>query len=189
MRANGPGQSAYLLLDVIDLLTPLAIPYAVVGGHAVSFYGVPRFTKDADATVWLAGTGRTGGDLKAQLTTANYDVKLSLGDIEDPIAGVVVVRDQHENQVDLLLGVRGMDADAAQRCLTTTLLGESVRMIGVEDLIAMKLFAGGVQDLEDVRGILEVSKERLNFGLLQRLSDRYGKNVGEALERVLQPEE
>lgn len=59
MRANGPGQSAYLLLDVLNLIDPLEIPYAVIGGHAVSFYGVPRFTKDADVTLWLNGTGRT----------------------------------------------------------------------------------------------------------------------------------
>jgi hypothetical protein len=32
-------------------------------------------------------------------------------------------------------------------------------MIGVEDLIAMKLFAGGIQDIEDVRGILDVSRD------------------------------
>jgi hypothetical protein len=59
----------------------------------------------------------------------------------------------------------------------------------MEDLVAMKLFAGGVQDLEDVRGILQVSNERLDLALLRRLSDRYGEKVRESLEKVLQFEE
>ena len=64
MRADGAGKSAHLLLDVLDLLAPESIPYGIVGALAVSYYGVPRFTDDADITVWLTGTGKTGRDLK-----------------------------------------------------------------------------------------------------------------------------
>ena len=185
MRASGSGQSAYLLLDVLDRIAPLSIPYAVIGGHAVSFHGIPRFTKDADVTLWLTGTGKNARDMQAHLATGDLSVELNSGDMDDPIGAVLIVRDQYENQVDLVLGVRGMDAGAAGRCLRTTLLSVPVQMIGVEDLIAMKLFAGGIQDLEDVRGILEVSRDRADVPLMQRLAEQYGKDVREKLDRLL----
>ena len=109
MRTTGPGQPAHLLLDVVDLLTELDIPYAVVGAFAVSFYGVPRSTRDADATIWLKDTGKTEHDLTNHLLAAGYRAQLKRGDIDDPIVGVVLVQDEHENQTDLLLGVRGID--------------------------------------------------------------------------------
>jgi len=185
VRADAEGKSAHLLLDILDLFAPSLFPYGIVGALAASYYGIPRFTSDADITVWLAGTGKTGRDLKDKIAACGYDADLRFGDIEDPIAGAIIVRDTYGNQVDLLMGVRGMDPEASVRCLTTTLLGSTVRMIGVEDLIAMKLGAGGVQDLEDVRGILQVSKERVDIELTRKLTRKYGKSVRETLDKLL----
>src|SRR5438477_3301925 len=106
MRATGPGQSAYLLLDVVDILTKIEVPYAVVGALAVSVHGMPRFTADADARIWLEGTGATGAELHDRFKSAGYLVQLSHGDFDDPLTGVLVIEDAHKNQVDLILGVR-----------------------------------------------------------------------------------
>jgi hypothetical protein len=78
---------------------------------------------------------------------------LNRGDIDDPISGAIIVKDRHGNRADLLLGVRGMDLDPVSRCVSASLLDSSIRIIAAEDLIAMKIFAGGLQDLDDVRGI------------------------------------
>ena len=51
MRTTGPGQPAQLLLDALELLTELGVPYAIIGAFAVAFYGVPRYTNDAEAAV------------------------------------------------------------------------------------------------------------------------------------------
>jgi hypothetical protein len=101
-------------------------------------------------------------------------VEIKRGDIEDPILGVVMVQDRFGNMLDLILGIRGMDPAAAERAVETSLLDARVRIAGMEDLIAMKLFAGGVQDLEDVRGILQVASDSLNLALVRSLADRYG---------------
>ncbi len=53
MGTTGPGQPGHLLLDLVDILDELAIPYALIGAFAVSFHGVPRYTADADAMIWL----------------------------------------------------------------------------------------------------------------------------------------
>ena len=85
----------------------------------------------------------------------------------------------------MILGIRGMDPQAAERCITTTVLGFSVRIIAVEDLIAMKVFAGGIQDLEDVRGILQVSANHSDLKLLKAVTHRYGIEVARALDAIL----
>ena len=51
MRPTGPGQAAHLLLDVVDVLNELCIPYALAGALAASYYGVPRSTSDADTSI------------------------------------------------------------------------------------------------------------------------------------------
>jgi len=60
-----PGEirTSDLLLDVVDVLNELCIPYALAGALAASYYGIPRSTSDADSVVWLNDTGKTEGDL------------------------------------------------------------------------------------------------------------------------------
>jgi hypothetical protein len=185
MNVSGPNQPAQLTLDIVGLLQSLGIPYAVVGAIGVSFYGIPRATTDGDAAVWLNGTGMSPQDVCVKLAAAGYRTKLSIGDIEDPIQAVIVIHDAHENKADLLIGVRGMDSDAAARTVPASLLDSSLRIMGAEDLVAMKVFAGGPQDLIDVRGILQVSGERLDMDLLRKLARRYGADAVRTLDSLL----
>jgi hypothetical protein len=185
MRVTGPGQSANLLLDVIDILAELGIPYAVIGALAVSFHGIPRSTNDADAAIWLKGTGKTEADLTRKLGAAGYRALLRLGDSDDPVSGVVAVEDRHANQLDLIVGIRGMDPDTPRRSIEAPLSGTSIKMISPEDLIAMKVFAGGIQDLEDVNGVLQVSGDRIDLVLLRNLAKRYGADVLQKLNSIL----
>jgi hypothetical protein len=185
MRATGPGQPGHLLLDVIDILNELRIPYAVVGAFAVSFYGVPRSTRDADAIVWLGDTTTGLLHIASRSQAAGYRADVKRGETDDPVAGAIIIKDAHENQVDLLLGIRGMDPDAASRCVSESLLDSSVRIIAAEDLIPMKIFAGGPQDIQDVRGMLQVSGASLNLDLLRGLARRYGSDAARTLEELI----
>ena len=119
MRTNGPNQPADLLLDIVELLDALRVSYAVVGALAASFHGVPQGTRGADVLIWLERSGLS--DLTDHLKRAGYKVTVRRGEPDDPVSGVVVVEDAHENRVDLLAGVRGMDPDAVQRRVSTTL--------------------------------------------------------------------
>src|SRR5881396_239674 len=118
MRPTGPGQPAHLLLDVLELVNGFGIPYAVVGAFAVSYYGVPRFTNDADSVIWLRDGGESANDLKNHLVASGYHAEYKRGDIGDPILQSILVEDEYENHVDLLSGVRGMDPNAVQRCVS-----------------------------------------------------------------------
>jgi hypothetical protein len=184
MRTTGPGQPEFLLLDVLDLLREARLPAAVAGGFAVSYHGVPRATRDADAVVWLRGSGIDPEELSRRLRAGGFEVILRHGDPGDPIGASLRITDSHGNSVDLLIEVRGMDPGAPSRTVEAPFLDDRVRLLGAEDLIAMKLFAAGPVDIEDVRAILQVSGPRLDLPLL-RLARRYGPEEEKALDALL----
>ena len=70
MKATGPGQPANLLLDIVEILGKLEVPYVVIGALAVSFHGVPRSTNDADLAVQLRGTGKNAKVLVKEFAAA-----------------------------------------------------------------------------------------------------------------------
>ena len=185
MRATRPGQPAHLLLDIVECLNGLRIPYVVIEAFAVSFHGVPRATNDSDAVIWLHGTDITEAALAQRISDAGFRAQVKLGDAEDPLLGVITVQDDFGNMLDLILGIRGLDPAASQRAVDTFLLDTPIRIAGIEDLIAMKLFAGGTQDRKDVRGILQVAGDNLNLGLARNLTGRYGVSTQQALEVIL----
>jgi hypothetical protein len=78
-----------------------------------------------------------------------------------------------------------MDPDVQTRCVTSVLFDTPVRIMGAEDLVAMKVFAEGPFDLADVRGIFQVSGESLNIDLLRKSARGYGKQALETLTKLL----
>lgn len=61
----------------------------------------------------------------------------------------------------------------------------SLRVIGPEDFIAMKVFAGGPRDLVDAQAAISVGARSLDLTLLRRLAKKYGVSAAEALEKLL----
>ncbi|MBI3318746.1 MAG: nucleotidyltransferase [Candidatus Omnitrophica bacterium] len=184
-RAKAPGQSALLLLDVIAVLNKHRVPYAVVGAFAASFYGVVRASMDADAVVSLRSVAVNVETLMKEFQGAGFKTAYRSGDARDPIGAVLNIEDGFENRVDLLARVRGMGEDVFSRAVETRFMGRTIRMIGPEDFIAMKIFAGGPKDLSDATGVLEVSGRRIDRVLLRRLVRSYGKSALHHLESVL----
>jgi len=185
MRATGSGESPLLLLDVISILKSLHVPYAVIGALAASFHGVVRASLDADAVISLSSGQTDAQSLLDALHRAGLKTRYTKGEVREPVGGVIVVEDKFHNQVDLLLKIRGMTDAAFSRTVETEFMGERVRMIGVEDLIAMKVFAGSAKDLGDAAGVLQVSRGRINRALLKQLAQPYGKDVLRKLNELL----
>lgn len=185
MKAKGPGQSAFLLLDVVNVLSKLKISYAVVGALAASFYGIIRASMDADAVISFQGNKGNCELLLSELRKAGFNATQRQGNIDDPVVGVINVEDCYHNRVDLLLGIRGMKADIFSRTVNSAFLGSRIRIVSVEDFIAMKIFAGGPQDIEDVKGVLKVSAEKINPSLLKELTLNYGRRELKTLNTLL----
>jgi predicted nucleotidyltransferase len=182
MRATRPGQSPLLLLDVIKVLQREGIEYTVVGALAAAVYGSIRASVDADALLSVAVSRLPG--LARALEKDGFSVELRYGDADDPIPAMLLVSDVHQNRVDLLGGLRGLDPEALSRAVDIPFGGESLRVVGREDFIAMKCFAGGPQDLEDARIALQTG-ERIDLDLLRRVTRRFGRPAADALELIL----
>ncbi len=184
-QAKGPGQSALLLLDVIGILDKRRIPYAIIGAFAASFYGMVRASMDADALISLQPGERDVKALIHELHEAGLKAAHRQGDVKDPVGAVVHVEDRFKNRVDLLMNIRGVSEAVFSRTIEAEFMGARIRLIGVEDFVAMKIFAGSPKDLNDAAGVLKVSGGRLNLKLLRGLVSNYGKGALRKLESLL----
>jgi hypothetical protein len=185
MRTRRPGESALLLLDVVDLLAREQVGYAVIGAMAASVHGVLRASMDADAVLSL--TTQQLGPLQQRFRDAGFVTELRRGDLGDPIGAVLALSDEFSNRVDLLVGLRGLENEAFQRAIDVAFQGGALRVVCIEDFIAMKLFAGGPQDLADARYALAAGQSTVDRELLWRLTARYGRDAMAELQKLLNP--
>jgi hypothetical protein len=184
MKTTKAGQSSLLLLDVIATLKKLNIDYAVIGALAASFHGVVRGSVDADALISLPDEMDLD-DLAKTFKKIGFKTEVRWGGEDDPIPAMLLLKDSFTNRVDLLAGLRGLDAGALSRALESSFLGGKVKIIGLEDFMAMKLFAGSPKDLADARNAWEVSRDKVNKRLLLTLTSRYGNDALENLKTIL----
>lgn len=183
MRTRRSGESALLLLDAVALLAEENIGYAVIGAMAASVHGVVRASVDADAV--LSVTIQELGALERKFQAAGFRTELRRGDAEDPIPALLALHDSFGNRVDLLAGLRGLEAAAFSRAVEVPFQGKKLRVIGREDFIAMKLFANGPQDLADARHAFVIAGESLDIDMLRRLAGRYGRTASDAFAQLL----
>ena len=186
MKAKGPGQSVLLLVDVIDILKHLHIPYAIIGAVAASFHGVVRASLDADALISLTSSRMDAKRLIAELRKAGLKSRYRKGDVDDPVGAVITAEDRFRNRVDLLMNIQGMSEAVFSRTIEAKFMDARLCVIGMEDFIAMKIFAGSQKDVSDIVGVLNVSRDRMNLSLLKKLVQRYGLDALRKLESLLQ---
>ena len=58
---------------------------------------------------------------------------LTRGDMDDPIAALLKATDQYGNEVDALIGLKGLDPQAFSRIVSVPFQGTTLRVIGRED--------------------------------------------------------
>lgn len=163
MKAHGPGESPILLLNVIEQLDKLRIPYAIIDAFAASFYGPVRASLDADAVISVEKDNEDLDQLLTALKKRGLKTKTRVGGAGDPIRRVINITDRFKNRVDLLIGIRGMRDDVFDRVMTASFLDTKIKIVGIEDFIAMKIFAGGAKDIQDVTGALQVSSQKITW--------------------------
>lgn len=172
------------MLDAVAVLRAQDIGYALVGAMAGSVHGVVRASLDADALLSLPLSALAS--LERTFKAAGFQTVLRRGDVEDPISSLLELRDQFGNRVDLLVGLRGLEDAAFARVIEVAFEGETLRVVSREDFIAMKVFAGGPQDMADAANALEVAAgSALDLALLRRVAGRFGYATTDALETLL----
>lgn len=138
---------------------------------------------DADAVV--SPGLREAERLQQIFGEMSLHTELTRGDIDDPIPGLLRLSDRFGNRVDLLIGLRGMEMQAFSRTVDVPFQGSTLKFVGKEDFIAMKVFAGGPVDLADATRAIAAAGKSLDIQLLRRLAARYGRDAAAALNKLL----
>lgn len=139
-----------LLDHIVELLERADVPFALIGAGALAIHGVSRSTLDID----LIATDRRLLDGDFWRLPAAVTVDVRVGDAADPLAGVIRCRADGERDVDIVIGKAAWQTHIIARAEPTHRSGRDVRAVRVEDLILLKLYAGGSQDRWDIEQLL-----------------------------------
>jgi len=172
----------------LELRTP--IRFALIGGLAVATWGVVRATQDID---FLADSDPTTvGDVKFRERLKNFiqrqygDADWHVGEHDDPIPLLLRIELPPAYGglgTDILWAHKRWQREALQRRVTVDVLRRRVYVLHPEDLILMKLDAGGPQDLLDVQQLLSAHLPRLSIRRLKENAARV--RLGKTLEKCL----
>ncbi len=138
-----------LAARVTALLDAARVAHAVIGAAALAAAGVVRSSVDLDLLTLDNRVLDSG--LWSELSAAGIAVEVRRGDMADPLAGVVRVTAGGERPVDLIVGRYAWQERAVTRART---LPGGQRVVQPRDLVLLKLYAGGTQDLWDIRQLL-----------------------------------
>lgn len=143
--------------DLLSAFSDAEVRFLVVGAHAVSFYAVPRYTKDID--LWIDPTPENTSRTWEAL--ARFGAPLDGVTAEDlAIPGTVLQVGVEPNRIDILTCVAGLEfSEAWSRRVTSSYGRVPVSFPCLDDLLASKRACGRPQDLVDAEW-LEMAKRQ-----------------------------
>jgi len=177
-------------------LDSLGLDYALVGGFAVSIRCEPRFTRDIDLVVAVAGDEAAEAVVRAFVQEGHRVVATIEQELAGRLATVRLVLGPGDEVVDLLFASSGIESDiasGAQRIEVVPGLVLPVARVG--HLIALKLLARDdrtrPQDAGDLRALIAVADPgefdlaREAIGLIERRGYQRGRDLVAALDDLL----
>jgi predicted nucleotidyltransferase len=158
--------------------------YALIGGVAVSARSRPRATKDIDFLVH-AEEYALSKTIPKMISKKGYEYKIFKGGLLDPINGVIRILDEDGGEfVDLIPLFWNWQKEAIENAEEIEIFdGIIIPIAKTEDLIVLKLKAGGSQDMLDAQELLKASKLGLDRDRLMKLAKR--ARVDKKLSRLL----
>ena len=153
-------------IEFHNFLTARAIPYAIIGGIAVQFWGEPRGTRDLDLTVAvpIERVDEILGALLAQFAPRIPDAAEFARRNR-----VLLLAASNGVPVDVSLGLPGYEDDLMARALLVPLDADhQVRVCSPEDLVIHKALAGRANDLKDLDMVIAAQADRLDTGHVRR---------------------
>jgi predicted nucleotidyltransferase len=149
--------------EIHQFFTEEQIPYVLIGGIALQWWGVPRFTRDVDVTI-LVNLGEEETVIEkifSAFTPRNSDaMDFALKN------RICLVQSKEGYEIDISLGIPGYEEEVMKRAIECKLdENHYVRICSAEDLIIHKAVAGRPQDISDIEGIIMRQGNKLDSGL------------------------
>jgi hypothetical protein len=133
--------------EIITYLEARRVQSALIGGIALGAHGVARATLDVDLLVADRGV-LVAAFWPPSPPWGALDIRH--GDTDDPLVGVVRFAGSSE-PVDVIVGHSPWTVRILERRMFVEVSGHRLPIVDRTDLILLKLFAAGPQDLLDVR--------------------------------------
>ena len=174
-----------VLDEIVDELDARKISYALVGGLAASLHGRLRTTEDVDLIVLLDVHGAlrflhelNPAQFRPYFPEAETVLRQSfILALEHVVTGVTL---------DLAVGVSGFEQQIVRRAKPVEIAGRAIHIATAEDLIVMKTLAGRPQDEQDIAGIIQRQRDKLDWAYCLELARQLGEAVDMDLEdRIL----
>lgn len=171
-----------------DLKIP--IQFALIGGLSVAAWGLVRATEDidllADSNPSPIGEINLRDQLKRFFERHRCQIEWRVGGHDDPIPLLLRVglpRFYGRLGADILWAHKRWQREALTRSIKVKLSRRRVPVLHPEDLILLKLEAGGPKDFADVEGLLAEPPPQLNVERLKEAAARL--RLQRALEKCL----
>ena len=145
--------------EIHCFMTSHQIPYAIIGGVAVQYWGEPRLTGDVDIT---AAIPPEKAEDFVQLIVSHFRARVS-----NPLdfarqTRMILIRASNGFKIDISMSLPGYEDEVMARAVEFELeTGKQIRLCSAEDLIIHKTVAGRPQDLYDIESV--VYRQRLSL--------------------------
>ena len=142
--------------DLFKIFNEYSVKYLVVGAYAVIYYAEPRYTKDLD--VWIESTVENAKRVWKALSV--FGAPLENVTVEDFCNSELIYQiGIAPNRIDIMMNIPGVEFSSSwERRVKTSYGGESINMIGIDDLIKAKRTMARDQDRLDLKSLEEAKK-------------------------------
>ena len=144
------------LRTVIEYLDTQGYRYAIIGGLALSHWGVVRATYDVDLKILVPDNDYQ--TIRTKLLEAFPDVARP----ELPVNSLIVAVSVNDVTVDFLLAIPGYEELMIQRAVSSDMGGWSAWFATAEDLIIQKAIANRDKDWLDIEALLREQFDNLD---------------------------
>lgn len=135
------------MFEFIQLLNKHEVEYVIIGAHALSHFGYPRYSGDLD--ILIQPIHNEAEKIIAVLDEFGFgSLNLKVEDFLNKDA--VIQLGVEPNRIDILTGITGPDLDTIFKGkIKATFNGENVQYISKQHLIENKEATGRLKDLVD----------------------------------------
>ncbi len=164
------------------------VPYATIGGVAVSLLAQPRATHDIDMVIWL-DQEKWESFLNAGQAYA-FEPRITDALAFAVKSRILLLRHQKSGvSIDLACGALPFEREMIERAMTIHIGAISLRVPTVEDLIVTKAIAQRPKDVADIESLLNV-KQNIDIPYIRRWVEEFAAvlempELSENLERLL----
>ena len=163
------------------------IPYMIIGGQAVLYYGEPRFTKDIDITLGIDADTVS----KVLVLTSKLSLTVLVNDVEEFVKKTMVLPLLDAStgvRVDFIFSHSQYERQAIERAKGVKYGKTSVKFASLEDVVIHKIIAGRPRDMEDVSTILLKNPEydyQYILRWLRKFDDSLGESFVETFKKLV----